>query len=245
MLRGIVHCATGHNALRMQGKTRKGNTYYACGYRASYGDNAAEALGHGKWQYIREDRLTDLIDQFFRTYIFGPNAVAHFRAQHAALSSTLGDEQGEKRVRLTDRLSDLDRRIERQIAAIESGVDPVLVGERIRALKRERQECELALAQLDGEQRQHAIVNLDDACAMFGALPDLAAPLAKADPELRRRVFEAFHFSVELDRNKPEIRMKALVSSAFGTAGDLDSIAAKVADKTIAGAGFEPATFGL
>jgi hypothetical protein len=39
--------------------------------------------------------------------------------------------------------------------------------------------------------------------------------------------------------------MKALVSSAFGAAGDLDSIAAKVADKTIAGAGFEPATFGL
>jgi hypothetical protein len=89
--RGIVRCATGHNALRMQGKTRKGNTYYACGYRSAYGDNAAEALGHGKWQYIREDRLTDLIDRFFGTYVFGPNAVAHFRSQHAALMPALND----------------------------------------------------------------------------------------------------------------------------------------------------------
>jgi hypothetical protein len=59
-LRGIVHCATGHNPLRMQGKSRKGNTYYTCGYRLSYGDAAAEATGHGKWQYVREDDLVAL-----------------------------------------------------------------------------------------------------------------------------------------------------------------------------------------
>jgi len=62
LLRGIVHCATGHNPLRMHGKTRKDNTYYACCYRISYGDKAAEALGHGKWQYIREDALVKVID---------------------------------------------------------------------------------------------------------------------------------------------------------------------------------------
>jgi hypothetical protein len=67
-----VHCGTGHNPLRMQGKTRKSNTYYACGYRINYGDKAAHVLGHGKWQYVREDRITDLIDRFFATQIFGP-----------------------------------------------------------------------------------------------------------------------------------------------------------------------------
>lgn len=50
---------------------------------------------------------------------------------------------------------------------------------------------------------------------MFDALPDLLAPLVKADPELRRRVFEAFQFGVELDRSKPKIRIRALVSSAL------------------------------
>ncbi len=70
-------------------------------------------------------------------------------------------------------------------------------------------------------------------------------PLTLAAPELRHYIYEAFQFTVELDRNTPEVRMKALVSSAFGAASDLDSIAATVAHKAIAGAGFEPATFGL
>jgi hypothetical protein len=52
--------------------------------------------------------------------------------------------------------------------------------------------------------------------------------------------FKRFQFSVELDRNKPEIRMKALVSSAFGAASNLDSIAATVAHKTIAGGRYGP-----
>jgi len=60
LLRGIVHCATGHNPLRMHGKECKGNIYYACAYRVSYGDKAAEALGHGKWQYVREDADLEL-----------------------------------------------------------------------------------------------------------------------------------------------------------------------------------------
>jgi hypothetical protein len=55
----------------------------------------------------------------------------------------------------------------------------------------------------------------------------------------------AFQFTVELDRNTPEVRMKALVSSASGAASDLDSIAATAAHKAIAGERFEPATFGL
>jgi hypothetical protein len=59
--------------------------------------------------------------------------------------------------------------------------------------------------------------------------------LAKADPELLRYIYGAFQFTVELDRNTPEIRMKALVSSAFSVASDLDSIAATVAHKDIAG----------
>jgi hypothetical protein len=64
----------------VQGKCHKGNTYYTCGYRLSYGDRAAEAVGHGKWQYIREEPLLDGIDRFFTTRIFGPQRLATFRS---------------------------------------------------------------------------------------------------------------------------------------------------------------------
>lgn len=135
LLGGIVHCATGHNPLRMQGKTRKGNTYYACGYRISYGDKAAHALGHGKWQYVREDRIGALIDHFFATHIFGPGRIARFKAQHTHLARELQDRDGDQRQRLTRQLTDVDQPLQRPLAAIEAGVDAVLVCERIRALK--------------------------------------------------------------------------------------------------------------
>ncbi|HET6571145.1 MAG TPA: recombinase family protein [Solirubrobacterales bacterium] len=112
LLRGIVHCATGHNPLRMQGKSRKGNTYYACGYRRSYGDTAAEATGHGKWQYVREDSLLTLIDAFFATRVFGPNRLAHFHKQSSTLAAEQESDSGSERARAVRRLSEVDQRIE-------------------------------------------------------------------------------------------------------------------------------------
>ena len=46
-------------------------------------------------------------------------------------------------------------------------------------------------------------------------MPDLSAALAGADPETRHALYEAFRLRVEIDRNPGQIRLKALVSSAF------------------------------
>ena len=46
-------------------------------------------------------------------------------------------------------------------------------------------------------------------------MPDLSKALVNATPELRREVFDAFRLRIELDRNAGQIRLKALVSSAF------------------------------
>ena len=70
----------------------------------------------------------------------------------------------------------------------------------------------------------------------------MARPLAEADPKLRHAVYEAFRLRVEIDRNAQQIRLKALVSSAFSQVKGLNDL---VAGKAIAGAGFEPATCGL
>jgi hypothetical protein len=87
-----------------------------------------------------------------------------------------------------------------------------------------------------------AAIDVDDACAVLDGLPDLSDALARAEPELRRRVFDAFRLSVAIDKNAAQIHVKALVSSAFTKARDLQSL---VANESIAGAGFEPATSGL
>jgi hypothetical protein len=110
--------------------------------------------------------------------------------------------------------------------------------------QKRRQQAEIALAQLDLQQRERIGIGPDEACTVLDALPDLSKPLAKANPELRRSVYEAFRFGIELDRNKPEIRLKALVSSAFSTTSDLDDLAGMVTIGVIAGAGLiaKPAT---
>jgi hypothetical protein len=118
----------------------------------------------------------------------------------------------------------------------------VLVGDRIRALKAEHHNVQAAIAELDDDRRQRTGLDLDDACAVLDGLPNLREALAAADPKLRRQVYDAFRLSVEIDRNQAQIRLKALVSSAFTEATDLEAL---VAHKAIAGAGFEPATFGL
>ena len=46
--RGMVRCCAGHQPLSMQGKARRGHHYYACGYAAGYGDDAAPEAHAGQ-----------------------------------------------------------------------------------------------------------------------------------------------------------------------------------------------------
>ena len=127
---------------------------------------------------------------------------------------------------------------------IEAGVDPVEVGRRIRGLKAERAEARSVLAQIEDSQRDSTAVNPEDARAVLDALPDLGKHLTAADPALRRAVFDAFRLHVEIDRNAGQVRLKALVSSAFGEATNLSDLG-EAGDPALSGKaiplrGFEP-----
>ena len=129
-----------------------------------------------------------------------------------------------------------------QLRAIEAGVEPNLVRDRIAALKTEHKEAEAQLATLTADNHENGSIDFHDACEILNALPDLGSTLAAADPQTRRRIFDAFRLSVTLDRNAGQIPVKALISSAFTKARDPQQL---IANGNIAGAGFEPATSGL
>jgi hypothetical protein len=88
------------------------------------------------------------------------------------------------------------QRIQRQLAAIENGVDPLLVGERIQALKGEREQTETVLTDLEIAARRNDVVDFEDARLVLDGIPDLGKSLA-ADPELRHAVFDALRLSAE------------------------------------------------
>ena len=208
VLGGIVHCATGHNPLRMQGDPRKGNTYCACGYRISYGDKAAHAFGHGNGSTSARNRIADLIDRFFATRSSDPGAAPVSKPNMPTSSASSRTATGDQPQRLTRQLADLDQRVQRQLAAIEAGVDAVLGGDRICALKAEHHDVEAAIAELDDDRRQRTGLHLDDACAVLDGLPNLPDALAAAAAKLRRQVYDAFRLTVEIDRDEAQIRVR-------------------------------------
>ena len=67
--------------------------------------------------------------------------------------------------------------------------------------------------------------------------------------ELKRQVFEAFCLQISYDKLNRRIEISATITEAIAKAleneRDLPEEVSNVARRDIAGAGFEPATFGL
>jgi site-specific DNA recombinase len=241
---GMVRCCSGHNPLSMHGKVRKGNRYYACAYANSYGEDAAiDAHGGQKWLSLREDRLLRLVLRFFDRRVFGPMRVEkQMRAQGRA-----GRRDGQlAATRIRKQITDLDRRIKAQVIALEEGIEPDLVAARIAELRGDKSQLEEALGEMgEGSEELEA----DSLTAQLERLPDLSKSLRDAPPNVQRQVFEAFDLQITYDKASRRVELSATVSEAvadaFQNAKALQAEGSSVVVEDIAGAGFEPATFGL
>jgi hypothetical protein len=84
-------------------------------------------------------------------------------------------------------------------------------------------------------------------------IPDLTEQLRKATRAVQRQVFEAFGLEIRFDKAERRIEVSATISEAVADAFEntktLRAEGLQLADgvtvSDIAGAGFEPATFGL
>ncbi len=80
-------------------------------------------------------------------------------------------------------------------------------------------------------------------------IPDLARSLRDATPEVKRQTFQAFDLRIELDKAQRRIEISATITEAVAQAFEntkaLQTEGLQVTTTDIAGAGFEPATFGL
>jgi hypothetical protein len=110
----------------------------------------------------------------------------------------------------------------------------------------EKEQAEAALKELAPEAAEP---DADELAAMLERIPDLTAALRGTPAALKRQVFEAFCLEVRYDKVERRIEISATVSEAvakaFENAKDLPEEVSSVTTRDIAGAGFEPATFGL
>ena len=128
--------APGTSRSSMRGKARKGHHYYACSYATTYGDTAAlEAHGGQKTISVREDWLERLVLRFFEQRIFGPMRLDKLAKQlkaHNRAERRNGKLAG---TRMRQQIGELERKIKAQVQALEKGIEPELVSERIGELR--------------------------------------------------------------------------------------------------------------
>jgi hypothetical protein len=251
---GMVRCATGHQPLSMQGKARKGHHYYACSYAAGYGDTAAaDAHAGQKWIYLREDNLLRLVERFLAQRIFGPMRLDRLSRQLRAQRRDSHRDARDSALRIRQQLADLERRIKLQVQALEDGIEPDLVSQRIAELRGDHQALSAALVQIAPSDDD----DLDDALATrLERIPDLTLAFRNAPYEVKRQTLEAFDVRITYDKAAGRIEVSAAVSEAVAQAlethedppadaGRAFGAVGAVTVGGIAGAGFEPATFGL
>lgn len=171
ILSGRVRCCSGHGPRSMQGKARKGHTYYACEYAAAYGPEAAlEAHDGLKVISAREDRLLALVLRFFDQRIFGPLRLERLEKQlraQARSERTNGKLAGTK---LRKQLAEIDRKIKAQVIALEEGGEPELVTERISELRGEKDALAEALAEVGPEREE---TEDEELARQLARVPDL------------------------------------------------------------------------
>ncbi len=232
---------------RRRRRPHRARRYYCCDYARSYGDEAAEQIPeHGKWIYLREDRLPSLVEKFFAERIFGPMRVEKLERQLRAHGRRTKRKSKDTHKRLRQEIADLERRIGLQIDALEQGIEPELIGERIARLRLDKEQAEVALRDLASDTVEP---DAEELIAALFRMPDLSQALHDAPRGLKRQVFEAFCLEVRCDKVERRIEISATVSEAvakaFENAKDLPEEVSSVTTRDIAGAGFEPATFGL
>ncbi len=147
---------------------------------------------------------------------------------------------------LRRQIADLDRRIGLRLNALEKGIDPELVGARIAELRAQKEQLEEHLREQAPDPAEHEPTEL---LANLERLPDLSQALRDAPPALKRQIFDASELRILYDEINRRIEISATISDAVArtlqNANDLPEEVVNVTQKGIAGAGFEPATFGL
>jgi site-specific DNA recombinase len=248
LLTGMVRCASGHQPLAMYGRKRKQHTYLTCDYGRTYGKTAAEQIdGHGQCLSLREDALLPLVEKFFAQRIFGPMRLDKLERQLLAhlRSSQRGSDATRRRLR--ESIADLDERIGRQIEALERRIEPDLVAKRIAKLRTDKEQAEIELRALHpSDPSSETTESLREA---LERMPDLSQALHDAPTQIKRQVFDAFGLQILYDKPNRRIEISATITQAIAealeNAEDLPEEVSSVAHTDIAGAGFEPATFGL
>jgi hypothetical protein len=145
--------------------------------------------------------------------------------------------------------------IRRQTLHLEAHDDPAhpvarAAARRIEDLAAERAEIEARLPDLPQTTGDREPPKRDELEALLTAVPDLRGFTQVCSPEALRELCEAFELEAVYEKEREEVRLTVVLSAKAAAIAGLLEEEPKRKDPlsgvcSIAGAGFEPATFGL
>jgi hypothetical protein len=117
--------------------------------------------------------------------------------------------------RIRQQVAGLDRKIKAQVIALEDGVEPELVSDRIGKLRGQKEAMEEALAEMGVDQTEGEDSELLE---RLESLPDLSESLRTASPQIKRQVFEAFDLQIHFDKREGRVEISAAIAEAVAEA---------------------------
>src|SRR6266542_74551 len=138
LYRGILRC--GLCGLRMWGNHRRSSAYYSC--QPSHQRSANIPANHPAHVYLGEPALHEAVVGFLSTALFGPQRQTYWRRRLADSEVKQSTAPAAERLKeVTSEVTDLQRRIERQIANLEAEDTTPALRRRIAARIAELEEA--------------------------------------------------------------------------------------------------------
>jgi site-specific DNA recombinase len=246
-LRGRVRCAL--CGRRMEGSFKKGSHWYRCRFKANRGGAAADAVGHPRALSVKEDAVIEALVDFMGRRLFGPDRLRLLQLDLSQAVASSWGEHDRELTRLKREREEVERSLRRQALRLEEHDDPrhpvvAAAKLRIEELAVRRATVDEAIEQLGSARPVGA--RPDEIEAMLDAVPDLRPALASADPEKQADIFERFDVMAVYDKPKRRLQLAATVAAELAPTPETPPPPrGRWGISSIAGAGFEPATFGL
>ncbi len=216
---------------------------YGC---AKHKDRGAAACSNG----LKVDRslVERTVLHTLKKRLLTPEALEHFRLSLSPEASRQLDDACGDVKRVGKRLDDVKRQIGRLIDSIKAGIDPIILRDELNRLQLERDVLEREHAQSQGS----APVVSDVIAAAIARYDHLIANLENLlmarVPEARELLKSLFGGSIELlpkEDGTLEAKMAGMAAGLFSLFALTPDFLTESQINVVAGAGFEPATFGL
>jgi site-specific DNA recombinase len=241
LLRGRIRCRPCRR--RMYGITRPStryytgepdvdHVYYLCPHDPRNPRHQAQAPGHPATVSVREDVLLDLVDQFFATYLFGPDRATHLARQLPAGAAEEAARRDKQATRFRTRLKQIDTTEDAHVREVQAlaGLDPnspAVTALRTRHLQRfteleaERDDINSKLASL----AKQAIQTGGGDPALLDRLPMLGDLLGQAPDRIKQKLFDALDIQALYSKTHNQVTLWATITPS--TPAALASIIAR------------------